>query len=62
MHSRALLTAILFGSAIAGTRLLAQAPQIEPQSPRTGPDAARLRVGAFDQRRGTAEPRGLRSL
>jgi hypothetical protein len=33
MHSRALLTAILFGSAIASTRLLAQLPRAEPQNP-----------------------------
>jgi len=36
MNSRALLTALLFGSAIAGTRLLAQAPAVEPQC---APDA-----------------------
>ena len=31
MNSRALLTALLFGSAIAGTRLVAQAPEPEPK-------------------------------
>jgi len=33
MNSRALLTALLFGSAIAGTRLVAQAPASQTQKP-----------------------------
>ena len=33
MNSRAFLTAMLFGSAIAGTRLVAQAPAPLPQAP-----------------------------
>ena len=52
MHSRALLTAILFGSAIAGTRLLAQLPQAEPQSPRGQDHAGGPSVRVKPQPRG----------
>lgn len=33
MNGRAFLTALLFGGAIAGTRLVAEAPALQPQKP-----------------------------
>lgn len=51
MDSRALLTALLFGSAIAGTRLLAQAPAPEPRKPerQAAADEAQCASNAQDQ-------------
>ena len=45
MNSRALLTAILFGSAIAATRLVAQAPAPQSQKPDRQADTARCTAG-----------------
>ena len=53
MNSRAFLTAMLFGSAIAGTRLVAQAPapQPQPQNPQqqAAADPAQCANQAKDQ-------------
>jgi hypothetical protein len=52
MTGRALLTAILLGSAIAGTRVMAQIAGAEPQQPgqrETGVSTPRACVGAVDQ-------------
>ena len=52
MTGRALLTAILLGSAIAGTRVMAQAAATEPQQPdqsERGVSAPRACLDAADQ-------------
>ena len=59
MNSRALLTALLFGSAIAGARLVAQAPAPERQEPRrhaAGNDTAQLDVRGAPRRTSPGRP------
>ena len=61
MNSRALLTALLFGSAIAGTRLVAQAPAPQPQKPeqQTAGDPAQCVSQAQDQAKAQVKRRAL---
>jgi hypothetical protein len=62
MNSRALLTALLFGSAIAGTRLLAQVPTPEPKKPEqqaASADPAQCSVQVQNQAKAQIKRRAL---
>ena len=62
MNSRAFLTALLFGSAIAGTRLVAQAPASQPQKPEqqaAAADPAQCVAQAQDQAKAQVKRRAL---
>ena len=50
MNGRALLTALLFGSAIAGTRLVAQAPTPQPQPQKPEQQAAPINIARSPRR------------
>lgn len=61
MNSRALMTALLFGSAIAGTRLVAQPatlPQV-PEQQAAATDAAQCGTQAQDQAKAQVKRRAL---
>jgi len=59
MNSRALLTALLFGSAIAGTRLVAQAPASQTQKPEQAAAADSVQAATEAQDHANAQVRQL---
>jgi len=64
MNSRALLTALLLGSAIASTRLMAHIPASAPQAPEQerATERPQCAASARDQAPGPVEPRAMLGL